>query len=78
MCATYHEIFYSLEEVGVLDPDNEMDLFILQCLYKPLISHSLKKFFNAWNSHPLRTEHNWSPKRIWFNSIISQDHQLEN
>jgi len=78
VCATYHEIFYSLEEVGVLDPDNEMDLFVLQCLYKPLISHSLKEFFNAWNSHPLRTEHNWSPKRIWFNSMISQDHQLEN
>ena len=78
VCATYHEIFYSLEEVGILDPDNEMDLFVLQCLYKPLISHSLKEFFNAWNSHPLRTEHNWSPKRIWFNSMISQDHQLEN
>ena len=78
MCVTYHEIFYSLEEVGVLDPDSEIDLFILHCLYKPLISHSLKEFFNAWNLHPLRTEHNWSPRRIWFNSMISQDHQLDN
>ena len=78
VCVTYHEIFYSLEEVGVLDPDSEIDLFILHCLYKPLISHSLKEFFNAWNLHPLRTEHNWSPRRIWFNSMISQDHQLDN
>ena len=77
VCSTYHEIFYSLEAVGVLDPDCEMDLFILHCLYLPLINHSLKEFFNAWNSHPLRTEHNWSPKRIWLNSMISQDHQLE-
>ena len=77
VCSTYHEIFYSLEAVGVLDPDSEMDLFILHCLYLPLINHSLKEFFNAWNSHPLRTEHNWSPKRIWLNSMISQDHELE-
>ena len=76
VCATY-EIFYSLEAVGVLDPDCEMDLFILHCLYQPLISHSLKEFCNAWNSHPLRTEHNWSPKRIWLSSMISQDHDLE-
>ena len=53
----------------------------LQCLYKPLIRHPLRNFLmlgTQFNSHPLRTEHNWSPKRIWFNSMISQDHQLEN
>lgn len=77
VCSTYHEIFYSLEAVGILEPSSEMDLFILHCLYQPLISHSLKEFFNAWNSHPLRTEHNWSPKQIWFNSMISHNHQLE-
>lgn len=77
VCSTYHEIFYSLETIGVLDPDNEMDLFILHCLYLPLINHSLKEFFNAWNLHPIRTEHNWSPRRIWFNSMISQSYHLE-
>lgn len=77
VCVTYHEIFYSLEVVGVLDPDSEMDLFILHCLYQPLINHSLNEFFNAWNSHPMRTEHNWSPKRIWLNSMINQGNQLE-
>ena len=73
VCVTYHEIFYSLEVIGVVDPDNDMDLFILHCLYQPLINHSLKEFFNAWNSHPIRTEHNWSPKRIWLNSMVTQD-----
>ena len=78
VCVTYHEIFYSLEAIGVVDPDNDMDLFILHCLYQPLINHSLKEFFNAWNSHPIRTEHNWSPKRIWFNSMVTQNiNQLE-
>ena len=35
---TYHEIFYSLEAVGVLDPDSDIDLFVLHSLYKPLIN----------------------------------------
>ena len=24
----------------------------------------------AWNHHPLRTEHNWSPKKIWINGVV--------
>lgn len=27
----------------------------------------------AWNSHPLRTEINWSPWQIWVNGMISHD-----
>lgn len=73
----YHEIFYSLETLGALEPDSETDLFVLHSLYLPLISHSLKEFSNAWNSHPIRTEHNWSPKRIWMNSMITQEHQID-
>lgn len=76
VCSTYHEIFYSLESVGALEPESETDLFVLHALYLPLINHSLKEFLNAWNSHPIRTEHNWSPKKIWLNSMISQDHQV--
>lgn len=77
VCSTYHEIFYSLETLGALEPDSETDLFVLHSLYLPLISHSLKEFSNAWNSHPIRTEHNWSPKRIWMNSMITQEHQID-
>ena len=63
VCSTYHEIFYSLESVGALEPDSEIDLFVLHVLYLPLINHSLKEFFSAWNAHPIRTQHNWSPKK---------------
>lgn len=53
VCATYYEIFYSLETCNGLDPDNESHLFALHCLYLPLINTSLKEFTRAWNHHPI-------------------------
>ncbi len=68
--STYHEMFYEMEALGVLDPVSELDLFVLHCMYLPRIRKSLSDFCKAWNLHPLRTEHNWSPKKIWVNSIL--------
>ena len=30
----------------------------------------LLKVSSAWNCHPIRTEHNWIPLRIWANDMI--------
>ena len=70
VASTYYELFHSMEEFGVLDPDNELDIFTLHCLYLPCINNSLVELLKAWNRHPLRTEENWSPYKIWLNSII--------
>ena len=35
VASTYHALFHAKESVGVLDPDDEIDLFALQCLYLP-------------------------------------------
>ena len=56
--------------MGILDPVNELDLFVLQCVYLPRINKSLKEFSRAWNLHPMRTERNWSPRQIMINSLV--------
>jgi hypothetical protein len=73
VASTYHELFHRMEEAGVFDPDD--DLFVLHCLYLPRINNSLEEFMKAWNRHPLRTEKNWSPHRIWYNSIMRGDYE---
>ena len=75
VCVTFYEIFYNLEICDELDPTNEAHLFALHCLYLPLINVSLQEFTRAWNHHPIRTERNWSPLKIWTNSIVHGDHQ---
>ena len=64
VCSIYHEVFYSMEATGILDPESETDLFVLHCVYLPRIKKSLKEFARAWNMHPVRTERNWSPLQI--------------
>ena len=41
VCSAYHELFYSMEALGILDPVDEVDLFILHCVltYQELIGH---------------------------------------
>ena len=73
VASTYHVLFHSMEAVGVLDPENDIDLFTLHCLYLPRINQSLEEFTKAWNKHPLRTERNWSPYKMWTNSVIRGD-----
>ena len=62
-----------MEATGLLDPDCKSDLFVLHCIFLPRINKSLQQFMIAWNNHPLRTEHNWSPRKIWVNSVIQSD-----
>ena len=71
-------LIHAMEAVGVLDPDDEADLFALHCLYLPRINSFIEEFTKGWNQHPLRTEHNWFPYKIWANSVIRDeiDHHL--
>ena len=72
VCSTYHELFYSMEAMGVLDPVSDTDLFVLHCVYLPRINRSFDEFARAWNFHPIRTERNWSPRQIMINSLIRE------
>ena len=54
----------------MLDPDNEYDLFVLHCVFLPVVNHLLQAFARAWNQHLIRTERNWSPHKIWMNGMI--------
>ena len=72
VCSTYHELFYAMEANGILDPENQDDLFVLHCVFLPRINRSLSEFSRAWNHHPIRTERNWSPQQIMMNSFIRE------
>ena len=70
VCCSFHEIFYFMEAQELLNPDDEFDLFILHCVFLKVIDHHLQVFLKAWNQHPLRTERNWSPHKIWINGMV--------
>ena len=47
-----------MEEIGLLDPLDDVNLFCLHYVYQPYINYSIKLFTDAWSTHPMRTERN--------------------
>ena len=73
----YRQILYYLENVKLLDPSNELDLFALHYVYKDRINQHLAEWTDAWNRHSLHTEHNRSPFQMWVTGMMKHGTYLE-
>lgn len=67
---TYRNLFYYLEDHGMLDPLSDVDVLCLHLVYIPRINQSLEEFTRQHNNHPLRTEHNRSPLQLFYALLI--------
>ena len=73
----FYYTFQAMEESGLLEIDNSLHKVALHYVYLPRLNRALSSFASAWNNHPLRTENNWSPERIWVNGMLDlRNHQL--
>lgn len=61
----YYALFYYLEGVNRLDPDNDMHLFCLHYIFIPCINRHLEMWRAAWIKHPIKTEHNMTPEQLY-------------
>ena len=66
----YYRLFYHFEQIDVLDPLSETDLYALHYVYLPWINRALHIFLEGWNSHGLSSEHHKSPLQIFTKSIL--------
>ena len=72
MCAVVsYNLFYALEEEGVLDCANEVHLFCLHYVYTSRINRALEVFKQAWNLYPLSSEGNLPPCQLWITGCES-------
>ena len=60
----FYFLFYFLEDSGIIDLNNELDLYSLHYVFS-LIQKQLDCFRHAWAHHPLRTERNRTPQQLW-------------
>ena len=61
----FKEMFINLEDDGILDVQNETDLFCLHEVFCSRINVSLNQFISSWNSHPLTSENNRTPLQLF-------------
>ena len=71
-------VFTTLEDQGILDANNEVDLFCLHAVFTGRINASIKEFIRSWNSHPLTTENNQTPLQLFSLGIDSESSDSDN
>lgn len=54
-----------MEEEGIMDVDNELDILALHLVFLERMQDSLSKFRLAVSRRPLRTEGNKTPLQLW-------------
>ena len=71
----YYQLFYYLEDSGLLDPCSELHLFALHYVYKPRIQRSLDSFSEAYMHHPLSSCHNATPAQLFYAGLYQTEAQ---
>lgn len=61
----YYNLFRRMEEEGILDVDNLVQLFCLHYIFVSRVNFSLAEFLRAWNRHPMESVHGLSPEQQW-------------
>ena len=70
--APFYHLFYSLEDNGLLSPDDELDIFCLHYVFLPRINAQLQVFSQSYCQHRLRTEHNRTPLQLWMTGMLQR------
>jgi hypothetical protein len=68
--SVFYRLFYAMEDEGILDISNDMDMFALHWVFLPQINACMESFRRAWNSHRMRTERYRSPEQLWVEGML--------
>ena len=58
-----------LEDQNILDPDNDLYIFVLHHLAHPLMRNTADKWLKGWNEHGISTERNMTPVAMWITGL---------
>lgn len=67
----FHNLFYTMEESGILDPASNSDLFCLHYIFLPRINEQLRLFKESYSHHRLRGAGNQSPYQLWIGGLAA-------
>ena len=66
----FSDLFYHMEDMQLLNPDNECHLFALHYVFIPRINRHLREWKQAWIMHPMSSVHNQTPYQLWTSGIL--------
>ena len=69
----YCEVFSTLEDEHILDPDNDVDMYCLHEVFTVRINRSLREFVSSWNNHPISSERNMTPLQLFHIGLMETE-----
>lgn len=66
----FYELFSLMEELGILHPLAEIDLWCLHFAFLRHINYCLDEWSAAWIRHPLSTANNNTPLKLWIQGSL--------
>ena len=63
--ATFYQLFTMMEDMGILDPLSETDLWCLHFVFLPHINYRVEEWSNAWLRYPLSMVNNHTTLQLW-------------
>eukprot|EP00794_Sanderia_malayensis_P016382 gene16382-18021_t len=60
-----------MEDVSLLDPLSEIDLWSLHFCFCDIINAKLQNWVNGWVRHPLQSERNLTPLQLWTRGMFN-------
>lgn len=76
VCHLFYYVFYAMEDTGLLNIENPIDIFALHLTFTPRINLALHEYMEAFNHHKVRTAHHWSPYQMWVNGMLNEENPL--
>lgn len=67
--SSFYALFFHMEDIGILQPDNELHLFCLHYVFLPRVNSLLNDFKDMWNNHSIRTEGNQTPIQLFVSGL---------
>ncbi|XP_013387727.1 uncharacterized protein LOC106156844 [Lingula anatina] len=62
---SFYQLFHHLEDINVLDPSSDADIYVLHIVYLGKLNSMLTEFSEMWNRHKIRTAQNKSPLQLF-------------
>ena len=66
----YYNLFYHLEDNGILDSSNPSHLFALHYVYIPRINRHIESWRQGYIQHKIRTAGNRSPMQLYIQGLL--------
>ena len=74
--SVYYTTLNRLENDGILNIDDPRHMSLVHFIFIPRLRESLRIFMDAWNNHPISSEHNYTPRQLMIMNLPPEEFDI--